>query len=294
MRHWQAVCCLLILGSTASAREVNVYLKDGQVVRGNLESIDRDAVRLDPEGPVQLRTFNAGVIDSVVSVDATVRVHYPMRETAVVPDFRIKKASHRHSSFSGKLFSIGGYVAYRFPKELAVIDPAMDVRIQVDGAVGGGIQASGLWPVRNSLFANEVWVEAGILGETISGVFPGGSLSLIGFRYMNLDVGYRLLVPLAGSGTRLYATPAVGIGGLITNLRQSSSPYTVSTTPDFDADLALMLGGGLELLSERKLRASVRFNMVYSGLFVDQYTTLDAGMFWTPEVRVALELLHYD
>ncbi|MBM3286918.1 MAG: hypothetical protein FJY88_06155 [Candidatus Eisenbacteria bacterium] len=278
------------VASAASAEEVRVYCKDGSRIEGELLKLSAAGVRIDPTGPIASRMVEAAQIDSVVSVGGDRRLLFPL---AAEGDLGQLRTGHSRSGVRvHRRFTLAGYGTYRAPKPVETLDPELDAKLQVDGSFGAGFMAGWYLPTGTggSAMLTDVFLDVGMLGETISVTVPGGRLGIVSMNYLVLDLGLRPMFPLAGERTRLYLAPMAGLGVRITNIRGgTTSQYALySSTPSFDASGAFLFGAGLDLVGSSALGASLRWKASQSKLF------LERSAYLTHEIQIVFSFLSYD
>lgn len=67
------------------ATEVVIYLNDGKTIQGTVIQITKDFIKVDPEGPISLRTIPGDRIESVEFVSTGKKLSFPIDESQI-PD----------------------------------------------------------------------------------------------------------------------------------------------------------------------------------------------------------------
>lgn len=262
------------------AQEVRVYCKDGSIIQGQVISISKSALKIDPNGPITLRTLSASEVDSVVSLSGERRVRFPLDENADLPDFGRYHPTVR-SPLTRK-FSLAFYLGYRFSHTLQKVEIPDDfgrpisVAFKMDGQAGGGLMTSILWPNLGDSGYLEGIVDIGFWQESISAVVPGARLQQIAFRYLSIDLGLKPMFRVAGRAQKLFLSPFIGAGFRTTNTVNNPNDYIYNTLygPQLNAEFEAFFGGSLDLLGSRKIASSldVKFTNAKYYLSVNSFT----------------------
>jgi hypothetical protein len=77
-------CSTIVMAQNKPATG-DVYLKNGGTVNGIILDITTNAVKLDPPGPVSLRTILSSEIDSIVIPDLDTTLIFPLQNTGLTP-----------------------------------------------------------------------------------------------------------------------------------------------------------------------------------------------------------------
>jgi hypothetical protein len=267
--------------SDGEAEDVRVYCRDGSVIEGEIISISEATVKIDPSGPLSLRRFATSEVDSVVSISGKHRVLFPLAEGEPIPDFG--QYRRRLAPLTNK-FSLTGYVGYRFAhtiEELRVEDAgeSFDVQLQIDGGIGAGVLVSHLWTIAEGRSYVKGSVDFALFDRSISVKYPGGRLEVLSGGYMVFDLLLKPMIPIRRGRVGLYASPLFGAGFRLANPREIT-PYEVNQIP-WDVDLALILGGSVDLVSNKNIAASLSVRVVNSNLVLN-----NVDRFTIPQVRL--------
>jgi len=285
----------LAVSTHANAGDVYVYCKDGSKIRAQVISISTERVKIDPEGPITLRTIAAAEIDSIVSMSGGTPVIFPLADDVAIPSFgKYREESYVTTVTTTKRWRFGASFSYRADKNVDefVASDEFDNRylfkLRLDRGFCGGFNIGYLFPTASRRSYVELYSDILMCHWGASLESGGVSAKLAEGNFLALDFGVRPMFLVAGGATPAYVSPFVGFGLLITNIDQDSSPYSYYPTVSFDAEATLLFGASLDVFLRDDILSSLFFRARYGKLYLDvsPYLTYEVGISlgYVPEI----------
>lgn len=279
--------CLALSVMTARAEEVKVYCKDGKIIQAQVISLSFTAVKIDPAGPVSMRTLAASEVDSIVSLSGNQRAVFPLDPNQPLPEFGRYKSTVRR--LLTRRFGLGVYGGYRLAHTFAHItftdnQGTYNLSQKIGGSSGFGLTMAVYWPIANDRAYFEGFTDIGGFGETLSiNDRAGSSLVFADFNYLEWNFGIKPMIPLNRGRAKLFLSPTLGFSLLATNLRSGSSPYygysPYGAQPNFDARFLALYGASLDLMSERHIGASFAVIFSYGDYYLENVSAFSTTSF---------------